>query len=152
MENKIGSAEVCSQNILSFIDLQSSDLLLTSSASVLHYGKHRKKFPGREARLHFGAVLRGGTEWSWSRWLLVALSSNEKFFRKPLKVFYNLINVCLRALTFYPKGVRLIYLHLPFFSRVFWDHRNHHHSPSKQRIRKIRSMECLLWHSGNEPY
>lgn len=36
MENKIGSAEICSQNILSFIDLQSSDLLLTSSASVLH--------------------------------------------------------------------------------------------------------------------
>lgn len=34
-ENKIGSAGVCSQNILSFIDLQSSDLLFTSSASML---------------------------------------------------------------------------------------------------------------------
>lgn len=36
MENKIGSAGVCSQNILSFIDRQSSDLLLTSSVSVLY--------------------------------------------------------------------------------------------------------------------
>lgn len=88
MENKIGSAEVCSQNILSFIDLQSGDLLLTPLLLRSIKENTGRSFQAEQPdciSVQFWEEELNRAQAGGYLWLFPQMSF-EKFFCKPWKV------------------------------------------------------------------